>query len=258
MKLKTPADLVVASEKLTPIQIHLLVEMADAMVGSCHQTINPASDILSPLFVDNFANRLLMHHATHYERFNKKAFEFAFQDSAIYAGRKSWIVTNSTNPGADLVIDGVSFSLKTEAAESIRTSHITISKLMEARWIRECANEVDFAREMTNRVTAHLEKYARIIMLRAFTISSTEVRYEMVEIPKDLLLRVRNLKAADFSPRTTSGGSGANVYVEISGRKTKAFSVKLDGSVEKVTISGLLASLCMTHGIWQVKTIPPS
>jgi hypothetical protein len=231
--------------------------MAEAMRGSICQTLASKSDILSPVFIEHFANRFRMHHATHSEKFNKKAFEFAFHSACLAAGRKSVIVNDPTNPGADVIVDGVPFSLKTEAAASIQDGHITISKLMEARWIRECTTRENFARETTRRVVAHLEKYARILMLRAFTVSRTEVRYDLVEIPRDLLLNIRGLTSADFEERTENGSSRADVYIPRGTERTKAFTVRLDGSVEKVTIAGLQTGLCVLHGSWQVKTVPP-
>jgi hypothetical protein len=39
--------------------------------------------------------------------------------------------------GADLTVDGVTLSLKTEAARNLRASHIVISKLVEAAWIKQ-------------------------------------------------------------------------------------------------------------------------
>ena len=256
-RMKTKEDLHAAILTLSPAQIHILTEMAEAMKDSIGQTLVSDSDILVTAFVDHFSNRLRMHHATHSEKFKKKAFEFAFHSACIAAGRKSVIVNDPTNPGADVIVDGVPFSLKTEAAASIHDEHISISKLMEARWIRECLTREDFARETTRRVVAHLEKYARILMLRAFTLSPTEIRYDLMEIPRELLLKISVLKPADFEERTENGSSRADVYVPEGKGRIRAFSVRLDGSVEKVTISGLLTVLCVRHGSWKMKTVPP-
>jgi hypothetical protein len=245
-------DLRLAVSGLTPIQIDLLIRMANGMRGLIAESITPGSDILVPRFVANFSNRLRMHHATNREKFKKKSFEYAFLDASSAAEKKAVINDDPTNPGADVIVDGVAFSLKTEASTGISTKTIVISKLMEARWIRECVTPENFARGTTARVTAHLRKYNRILMLRAFDIEKTKIRYDMVEIPLDLLLQVENLKPADFSPRTTNGGSHADVYV---GGK-KAFSLRLDGSVEKVTISNLQVGMCRTHGSWIVQTFP--
>ena len=62
---------------------------------------------------------------------------------------------------------------------------------------------------------------------------------------------MRDLTAGDFRAKTAGGGSGADIYVD----GEKAFYVRMDGSVEKVTISGLLTKLCVIHGSWTVPSI---
>ncbi len=234
--------------KLDDEKLDLLLQMARALGINVEQQINPDSDILASEFVEDFSNRLIIHHATHEENFKKKAFEYAFCVASESAGRTAEIVSNQTNPGADVIVDGVRFSLKTEAAKSIRSDKITISKLMEARWIRDCQNQDDFARNATSRVVSHLGDYERILTLRAAKSGTTAVRYDLVEIPLSLLLRIGDLNPSDFGPPTNSGGSSATVLVD----GTAAFRVVLDGSVEKITVSGLLTSLCTLHGSWTV------
>lgn len=152
---------------LKPTQIALLLEMARAMTVDIEEYVNESSDIVSPQFATNFSNRLLIHHATHAEKFGKKAFEYAFANASIATGKSAQIVSSLTNPGTDVVVDEVNFSLKTEASARINRKKITISKLMEARWIRECNSREDFASGVATRVTRHLQQYQRIFMLRA-------------------------------------------------------------------------------------------
>lgn len=194
---------------------------------------------------------MIIHHATHDEVFKKKSFEYAFYGASRAAGRNATIVSDPTNPGRDVEVDGTSFSLKTEAARSMNPTKIKISKLMEDRWIRDCHTKADFARETSRRVTQHLQEYEHILVLRAFD-RDTEVQYDLVEIPRNLLLLVHKVAAKDFTRRRrTSGGSTAEI--KVSGQR--AFSLRLDGSVEKVTVDGLLIALCVFHASW---TIPKS
>lgn len=67
----------------------------------------------------------------------------------------------------------------------------------------------------------------------------------LIEIPRSLLLEIGNLTANDFSNRTAGGGSRADVYV--SGRK--AFTLRLDGSVEKCN------NQCSFPALWKAKLI---
>lgn len=171
------------------------------MARDIREVVSNDSDILTGEFRANFSNRLLIHHATHEEKFKKKSFEYAFCAASRSAGRDAAIVSDPTNPGADVVVDGRQFSLKTEAATSISEKSITISKLMEARWIRDCKSKKDFAEHTRDRVVGHLKKYDRILTLRAFSIGQTHVRYDLVEIPIQLMLALEHVSAKDFSKR---------------------------------------------------------
>lgn len=238
--------------KLNRVQVSLLLEMARAMTVEIEQYIAENSDILVPGFNENFSNRLIIHHATHAEKFKKKAFEYAFASASNSAGRTATITVSSTNPGEDVVVDKIKFSWKTEASAKLTPrKSITISKLMEARWIRDCGEPEDFAKQTTQRVVAHLGKYERILMLRAYdvlppaasqavplgqgslpipeqvTIRLPKVRYDLYEIPLNILVLVEGLKASDFKPKTRNGGSSAKVFTE-DGKH--AFTITLDGS----------------------------
>lgn len=235
-------------DELDEGQLDLIHEVARAIQRGIRSYVNPKSDLLVPDFVGDFSMRLIIHHVTHSDKFKKKAFEYVFCAASRSANRVASIVSAQTNPGADVIVDDVKFSLKTEAARDIRANSITISKLMEARWIRDCRTREDFCRETTKRVVAHLQQYQRILTLRAFDEDETSVRYDFVEIPLSLLLEIRNLTPGDFGERTKGGGSSAAVKVD----GTRVFTIRLDGSVEKVTISGLLTSLCFLHGSWTI------
>lgn len=235
---------------LKPTQIALLLEMARAMTVEIEEYVNESSDIISPEFATNFSNRLLIHHATHTEKFGKKAFEYAFANALIATGKSAQITPSSTNPGTDVVVDGVNFSLKTEASARINRKKITISKLMEARWIRECNTREDFTNAVVNRVVTHLQQYQRILMLRAYNVSRNQIQYELIEIPHSLLLEIISLTANDFTEKTANGSCRASVYIA----EHKAFTLSLDGSVEKVTILGLDTNLCFYHASWIIPT----
>ncbi|MBY0523369.1 MAG: hypothetical protein K2R98_08215 [Gemmataceae bacterium] len=157
---------------------------------------------------------------------------------------------NPVNAGHDITVDGVAFSMKTEAGASISATHLKISKFMEARWIRECKTGVDFHRGMA-KLLKHLSHYQRIIVLRVFHVTEpvAGVRYDLVEIPHRLLSRVSTLNPVDFSPRRVSGTSRATV--KLGGQD--AFHVRLDGSVEKVTIDRLDIQRCRPHASWTVE-----
>lgn len=239
------------AETLPPRQLATLLRMAKALAEGIEVTVAPDSDLLTPAFVEDFNDSLLVHHATHAQNLNKKTFEYAFREASASAGRQATITSNQVNPGADVVVDGVKYSLKTEGAASISSRTITISKLMEAVWIRNCLTGEDFAREAAHRITEHLDSYDRILVLRSFAEAEGVVRYDLVEIPVAVLLNVRTLSAADFTPRSARGSGSAVVRLN----DAAAFTLVLDGSVEKVTIRKLNLNLCRGHGTWRVR--PP-
>ena len=135
------------------------------------ETIAKYTDIAMPAFAKNFKTRLQLHHATHEEVFKKKTFEYAFKAGCIVAGKKSEMDPNVTSAGYDVVVDGVRYSLKTEAGASMSPQYIKISKLMEARWIRECRTGKDFLRG-TKHIMDHFTHYDRVLIVRAFKVKT--------------------------------------------------------------------------------------
>ena len=247
-------ELIAVATRLDPIQVELLMEVARTMMRQVEETINPDSDFATPRFTANFRNRLLIHHATNEARLSKKAFEYAFKGAFAADGKAGTITVSDTFSGVDVTIEGVKFSLKTEASKDIRADRITISKFTEARWIQQFSTLDDLAREAARRIPAHLSQYDRILVLRARDISATRLLYEIAEIPRDVLGRVAALTSADFSPRTSQGGSSAKVAID--GRP--AFTLRLDGSDGKITISGLQMEFCIRHVSWIIPTVAPA
>jgi hypothetical protein len=219
------------------------------------EEVSSDSDIVTAAFSKNFRTRLQLHHAANEEVFNKKSFEFAFKNASIAADRTAVIETSAVNPGHDVTVDGVRFSLKTEADKKIRPKSIKISKLMEARWIRECVTGEDFRRGV-KRILEHLSHYERVLILRAFRFDppTSEVRYDLLEIPLGVLRRIESIGPADFKPRSAKSGGSSALVKDPSGR---LFALRLDGSVEKVTISGLGVESCLMHASWTI-SIPES
>ena len=84
---------------------------------------------MPPGIYGRLRNRLVLHHVLSEELLKKIIFEYAFVKANIEAGKKAKKVNSPVNPGSDAVVDGVDFSLKTEASSNINQSSITISKL---------------------------------------------------------------------------------------------------------------------------------
>ncbi len=225
--------------------------MALALQAKFDSSSNPDSDFATPLFSEYFASRLLIQHAVVEEKLNKKSFEYIFRDALRHDGKTAEITVSNVHPGADILVDEVRFSLKTEASKNIRQKKITISKFMEARWIRT-QDTSGLARLASDKLHQHLAGYDRIVMLRAFNLEKNKVKYDLVEIPHDLLSLASRLELGDIK-LSPSGSGGGSVTIWQNGRE--AFTLRFDGSVEKVTITNLLVDLCTVHATWCIPLI---
>lgn len=237
---------IAALQLLSPIQIDvitsIIAKFSEGLIGE-----HLRKDFLDDDAFEYFSTRLSAHHASSGVALKKENFEHILEHSFKRTGHDAKRTDSMVHRGADLEVDGRFFSLKTEAAKGLNPKSITISKLMEARWIRDLAGPGDAPEQVRVRILSHLQEYERIFMLRSYG-DDERVRYDLREIPKDVLAAVANLKAEDFGKITKAGGTSAEV--KLNGRK--AFRLVLDGSVEKITISGLSIDFYPLHAWWEL------
>ena len=209
------------------------------------------NDLVSYAAAESLGRRLTLFHFLTGQPLTKKAFEYQLANALTETGVEAVVAGNSTIAGADLLLtgNGVRLSLKTEGAKNTSRSSVTVSKLMEARWIRECDEEEGFYRGIKNRLIPHLEAYDRVLNLRSFPITETNsVYYELLELPLDQLLLIKKRDKVIFSDVTNSGGITATVRDE----EGVVCKFTFDGSVEKVTLKGLSVERCLKHATWTV------
>lgn len=236
-------------QSLTEPQLAILSRMATAMQKPVAGTHKPDSDIVTPAFFTAFGNELLLYHAVHENKLSKKTFEHLFMYAALAAGRKAYINKNSTAAEGDVKLDREWLSMKTQADKQIRSGKIYIQKLMEARWIRNYEDKAEIVRQASSRIPEHVRRYERVIMLRAFETPANHLTYELVEIPRELFIRLENIGVEAYSDRNKYGSTS----VEVRGEGGELlYRMLLDGSVEKIRIFGLLKSVCIVHGEWIV------
>lgn len=238
--------------------VELLRGLNSIQVGIIESIIERfAKGVEGELLIDSFLNeeafeffavRLSAHHAYSSEKLKKENFEHILAQSFNRIGVVAAPVGGMTQRGADLRIGDLTVSLKTEAAATLRVSAITISKLMEAAWIKTVATLDDIPPLVGKMVLPHFDNYDRIFILRSYDDPTQKgrVRYDLHEIPKQILASVGQLTAADFSALSPKGSTTAKVIVD---GKT-AFTFRLDGSDDKLTISGLAVELCPLHAWW--------
>ncbi|MFT4039102.1 MAG: hypothetical protein QM692_13030 [Thermomicrobiales bacterium] len=261
--------------KLHPLQRSMLVRTATAMTHAPLLVKDPGSALLNDdQFREVLTNRLVAHHANHTEPLTKLSFEYAFVEACNAAGWSASRGKSATFPGADIVVDGVGVSLKTQADNNIKYGSIHISKLRESASMKGKSGQSDYLWFVQSTLLPHLQSYDRVLMLRAFSqtriaslrggrpatiigsdaISHAEatgcdVIYQLVEIPIALLRRVGTLIATDFAIVGTKGSARALVSTDTG---QPAFELFFDGSDDKIQIQKLNIAYCTVHGTWSI------
>jgi len=214
---------------------------------------NPASDLVSDCVLAMFGDALQIHHCFSTEALSKDRFEYAFNRVLNQCGVPSTLA-DRCNPGHDITIRAVPFSLKTQADRSIRADLLHISKFMELGkgvWV----NEEDLL-GLRDRFFRHMESYDRILQLRRCTNLETLQQYELVEIPKALLLKAANFAPVMMNSSAQHPKPGRCSVIEDG---QTLFELYFDGGTErKLQIQKLRKELCVVHADWSIKRIPLS
>lgn len=150
--------------------------------------------------------------------------------------------TARNQPTHDLLVQGVRLSLKTETGYGTHPTQINITKLCTTErepWTPEV---------LLGRVLEHLARYDLILMLRSVWTLPV-VRYQLVEIPVDLLASMREARFEAVGRRSGRQSLGADVY----GPGTDPlFHVHFDGSDGKCQIRNLRVSSCALLTEWEI------
>jgi len=208
---------------------------------------NPASNLVNNQFLDDLGDTLRLHHVFSNEPFSKDKFEYAMEWIANRCGHKANLARKG-NPGHDITIDGVSFSLKTQANKGIKLDEILISKFMElgkGKWGAD-PSDLDGLRD---QFLEHMKSYERILTLRYLEHDGPRRRYELVEIPKALLQRA---KTGDFEMKTASKQMPRPGYCRVHDKDgSLLFELYFDGGSErKLQVHHLSKAACVVHADW--------
>jgi type II restriction enzyme len=140
-------------------------------------------------------------------------------------------------------------SFKTKADAGIRADSLHISKFME---LGKGPWELPLLRDL---YLGHMHSYERILQFRSLEPGPTSYLYELVEIPKRLLLEgaTAELVTQADSRQTPKPGYG-NVYDE---EKRLKFALYFDGGKErKLQIKAIRKALCIVHATWRFESAP--
>lgn len=242
--------LAVALRDLTDQQLRLI----ETLVAQFHRpflriTRDTSSDIIDDRMLQDFGDVLRMHHCLSKEALSKDRFEYALERTLNLCGIPAALATSRTNRGHDITIRTVPCSLKTQADKSIKESEIHISKFMElgkGKW-PSTASGMGALRDM---FLEHMRAYERIFTLRCLSRDPVRWRYELVEIPKSLLLEATNgtLAVSEKTKQETSPG-----YCRVcDGKGNLKFELYFDaGSERKLQVRHLRKDLCIVHAQWE-------
>jgi type II restriction enzyme len=206
------------------------------------------SDFVTPTVLEMLGDALQIHHAFSRQALSKDRFEFALESALNRAGIHAELVASRTNRGHDITVKGVPVSLKTQADEGIRADSLHISKFME---LGKGPWELPLLRAM---FLEHMRSYERIFQFRSLLPGPALYFYELVEIPKALLLEGANadLVVQEKSKQSPKPGYG-NVYD--SHGKLK-FALYFDAGTErKLQIKSIRKDLCIVHATWKFESM---
>jgi len=245
-----PKELIELLGKLSKTKLAYVSSVVTGLLGEMTQKRNPNSDLVSDVFLEEFGVHLLAHHGTASRPLTKEQFERAVERVMKLAGRKAER-SPMGNPGHDVTIDGVKFSLKTQADAHLKPDSIWISKFMElgkGDW----SDKPEQLKGLRDQFLKHLRNYERIITLRAASRvekGKTFWHYELVEIPKALLEEAANGK---LDMRLDSTQMPKPGYCTVGDGKGGAkFALYFDGGGErKLQVKDLKKNLCVVHAEW--------
>ena len=228
------------------------------------------SDLINDIVLENIGDLLRIHHAMSRRALSKAPFEYAFEKALQLAEIPARLADSSTNPGYDLKIGDARVSLKTEAAKNVSEHKIHVSK-----WLEMGKGSWDPPRIQLPRFLEHMTGYDRILTLRCLVQTGRHYYYELVEIPKDLMLEAatgvmeeKSKTKQDTRPwycrviDVEATQQARDEYAAKKGKKGKEpepvykFSLYFDaGSERKLQVKGLQKHYCTVHATWQFESV---
>lgn len=231
------------------------------------------SDIIDETVLESISDLIKVHHAFSRQALSKDRFEYALEGAVKVSNRRAELAPRG-NAGHDITIDNARFSLKTEAAAGSKEDAIHISKFMElgkGDWTLE---------DLRDKMLAHMGRYERILVFRYLPQKKSKDvviahRYELVEIPKELLMRAMTAQLIVCRNSTQSPKPGYGIVFSNDESRSlidedaflaarhknifgQALSLYFDGGTErKLQIKHLDKKYCRMHATWSFPVSAP-
>lgn len=248
-----------ALSTLSEARLEVVSAIVRAFAVELKISVDPDSDFADEGFAQALGDLLLVHHTLSNDAFSKDKFEHGLEAALLATDHDAKLATRG-NPGHDITVDGVPWSLKTQADRSIKPDRIHISKFMElgkGRWI----DEADLA-ALRDRMFSHMNSYERIFTLRCLSARRSRENdpnheYELVEIPKELLRRSSGVACVMSQNSRQNPKPGTCTVIEDG---AVLFALYFDGGTErKLQVKDLAVSACRVHATWSFpRGAPPS
>ena len=204
----------------------------------------PDSNFISEPVLHGLGDAIRIHHAFSRQALSKDRFEHALERTLILNGIPAALADSRTNRGHDITVNGEKISLKTESASNTKVDFLHISKFMElgkGEW------ELPLLLQL---FLDHMNGYDRIFQFRCLPSPAGKYLYELVEIPKDILLKANNsrLEVMNKSRQNPKPGYG---YVTNDITGDAMYQLYFDGGTErKLQIKNIDKKYCIKHATW--------
>lgn len=205
----------------------------------------PDSDLISKSVLHSLGDAIRIHHAFSRQALSKDRFEHALERALVLNGVTAALASSRTNRGHDITINDERVSLKTEAAANTKENFLHISKFMElgrGEWKLPLLLQL---------FLQHMEGYDRIFQFRCLPEEAGKYFYELVEIPKSILLQSQNarLEVMTASSQNPKPGYG---YVNDNKTGDMIYQLYFDGGSErKLQIKRIDKQYCIQHATWR-------
>jgi len=209
------------------------------------------SKIINDCLLVNLGDALRLHHCFSYQPLTKESFEYALER----VGKHCKVGAKRAPPQVphDITVNSIRYSLKTQADKDIRQAFIHISKFMElgkGQW----TDKLEDLKGLRQQFVAHMASYDSVLVLRCLSKVPKRWHYELVEIPKSLLLEAQN-GTLYFAPKSTQTVAKSGYCDVKDSDGALKFRLYFDGGGErKLQVQKIDKAWCVTHATWIFST----